>query len=422
MADVSTNMAQNRFIKLGVTLKALNMRLLWGLALHLLTLSYVSAQYPTSKLAPIILGSSGGFVIAGKTISNPRNPNQTLSCDHAYVEYFMPWTPRRTSIVMWHSSTTQTWQNRWDGGEGFKDMWLRRDYPVYLWESPRQGRANWACVPWQYTPSYRDQGNFGAWNFGPRYPNWWSDVQFPTEDPEAWYQATSSRYVEFDGREDVHLHSRAAAIAADSGKMGDHVVFLTNSAAGLRAQLAAVKANSTNIKAIVMYESVGYVFPDDAGIREGGGFGPFLVPVEDFKRMAQRTAIQFIFGDHREESYQYVRQAREMAKWLNYYGGKAEVLMLGRDAGLWGSTHVAFADMHNEKVAALLDNFLEEHSLDGYNFDGLEGQETVENEVEEAEEEEEAYEEYEYEVEDDEYAEDEYAQELEGTEDESKLG
>lgn len=37
---------------------------------------------------------------------------------------------------MWHSCSTQVWQNRWDGGEGYKDMFLRRDYPVYLWDGP----------------------------------------------------------------------------------------------------------------------------------------------------------------------------------------------------------------------------------------------------------------------------------------------
>jgi hypothetical protein len=40
--------------------------------------------------------------------------------------------------------------------------------------------------------------------------------------------------------------------------------------------------------------------------------------------------------------------------------------MLGDDAGLKGSTHIPFADMDNEKVAALLDAFLKTSKLDGY--------------------------------------------------------
>lgn len=100
------------------------------------------------KKSPIVLDESGGFSIGGKVLSNPQNPNQTLSCDHGYVEYFIPWKPRKTSLVMWHSSSTQSFQNRWDGGEGYKDIFLRRDYPVYLWEGPYIGRANWGCKPY----------------------------------------------------------------------------------------------------------------------------------------------------------------------------------------------------------------------------------------------------------------------------------
>ncbi len=40
--------------------------------------------------------------------------------------------------------------------------------------------------------------------------------------------------------------------------------------------------------------------------------------------------------------------------------------MLGDDAGLKGSTHIPFADMDNDKVAALLDAFLKKAGLDGY--------------------------------------------------------
>ncbi|KAI0601001.1 hypothetical protein F4775DRAFT_607110 [Biscogniauxia sp. FL1348] len=315
---------------------------------------------------PILLDRSGGFTVGGKIISNPISPNQTLSCDHGYMEYFIPWRPRKTSIVMWHSSSTQVWQNRWDGGEGYKDMFLRRRYPVYLWDGPRVGRANWACEPSVYTPSYRDQGNFAAWNLGPSYPNFWPNVQFPTWDRGAWQQATSSRYVEIDTNDNVHLQSHAAAVAADSGRLGDSIVYLANSASGLRAQMAAVKSNSTNIRAIVAYEGYGCVFPDNVNITAGEPFGPMVVPLEDFKKLAKLDAIQFVWGDHRDESFPFVRQARQAAQLINSYGGNAENFFLAEDAGLGGSTHVAFADMDNDKVAGALDHFLTKNKLDGF--------------------------------------------------------
>ncbi|KAH8201353.1 hypothetical protein TruAng_004436 [Truncatella angustata] len=273
---------------------------------------------------------------------------------------------------MWHSSSTQTFQNRWDGGEGFKDMFLRRDYPVYLWDGPRVGRANWACEPDSYTPWYRDEGNFVAWNFGPSYRNWWPDVQFPTEDGYAWQQATSARYVEYDSDDNVQLHSNAAAIAADSGKIGQDIAYITNSASGVRALMTVVKSNTTNIKAIICYEGYGYVFPEGANFTantpffSGGGFGPYVVPLDDFKKLAKLAAVMFYWSDHRDESYLFLKQSREVAELINLYGGNAHVMKLGEDAGLKGSTHIAFADMDNDKVAMLLDGFLHKNKLDEY--------------------------------------------------------
>ncbi|KAK4109200.1 alpha/beta-hydrolase [Canariomyces notabilis] len=326
---------------------------------------------PFKPEKPIMLRQSGGFTIGGKIIQAPFNPNMTLSCDHGYVEYFHPWRPRKTSIVMWHSSSTQTFQNRWDGGEGFKDKFLRRDYPVYLWDGPRVGRANWACNVTYYVPDYRDQGNFAAWNFGPSFKNWWPGVQFPTENEYAWQQATSSRYVEYDSEASVHLETNAAAIAADSGKLGKSIVYLGNSASGLRAQMTAVKSNSTNIKGIVCYEGYGYVFPDTAGIRPGAGnnaFGPIIVPEEDWKKLT-KIPIQFLWGDNRDESFTFLNQSRQAAALINKHGGNAEVILLGKDKGLKGTTHIAFADMHNEKVADLLEDFLRKNKLSRYERD-----------------------------------------------------
>ncbi|KAI1370229.1 hypothetical protein F4677DRAFT_369891 [Hypoxylon crocopeplum] len=339
------------------------------IVLHALLLSLADGIAPNkrqSERRPILLDESGGFPIGGKIISSPNFPNATLSCDHGYMEYFIPWKPRKTSLVMWHSSSTQAWQNRWDGGEGYKDMFLRRRYPVYLWDGPRIGRANWACEQYRYVPSYRDQGNFAAWNFGPSFPNFWPGVQFPTDNAEAWQQATSSRYIEFDTNMNVHLETQAAAVAADSGKLGDSIVYLGNSASGLRAQMTVVKSNSTNIKAIVAYEGYGCVFPDIANITAGEPFGPMIVPLEDFKKLAKLKAIQFVWGDHRDESYPLLRQTREAAKYINMYGGNAELFFLAKDGGLNGSTHSAFADMDNDKVADLLQGFLEKNGLDGY--------------------------------------------------------
>lgn len=59
----------------------------------------------------------------------------------------------------------------------------------------------------------------------------------------------------------------------------------------------------------------------------------------------------------------YVQQSRLAAELINRYGGNIEVLMLRNDAGLKGSMHMPFTDIDNDKVAALLDKFLEKNKL-----------------------------------------------------------
>jgi hypothetical protein len=348
------------------------------------------------KKPPIVLDSSGGFIIGGyhKTGLSPSFPDRTLSCDHGYVEYFLPAKPRKTSLVLWHSSSAQVWQNRWDGGEGYKDKMLRADYPTYIWDGPRVGRANWSCDTVTYTPSARDQGNFTAWVFGPAVPagqvptpaEFYPGSQFPYQSPnleQYWWNATGARYDEFDIEKNIEIETDAAAIAADSGRLGKSIVYLTNSAGGLRAMKTTAKTTGHNIAGIYTYESIGYVFPiGDPEVAAAGitlctdpgpacAFGPLGVTPEDFKKLA-KLQITFAWGDHRPETYSFVIQSRLCAKLINEYaakyhlGGHAEVLKLAEDAGLTGSTHIAFADMDNDKVAALLFKFLKKTKLDGY--------------------------------------------------------
>ncbi len=344
---------------------------------------------------PIVLSNSGGFIIGGQhKVINEAVPNRTLSCDHGYVEYFIPEEPRKTSIVLWHSSSAQVWQNRWDGGEGYKDKMLRADYPTYIWDGPRVGRANWSCDSITYTPSARDQGNFTAWVFGPTIPagqvptpsEFYPGSQFPYQSPkleEYWWNATGARYDEFDIEKNIEIETDAAAVAANSGRLGNQIVYLTNSAGGLRAMKTTAKTTGHNIAGIYTYESIGYVFPiGDPEVAAAGitlctsdtficAFGPLGVDPEDFKKLA-RLKITFAWGDHRPETYSFVIQSRLEAKLLNEYaakyhlGGHAEVLKLAEDAGLTGSTHIAFADMDNDKVAALLWKFLAKNHLDSY--------------------------------------------------------
>lgn len=315
----------------------------------------------TADDGPIVIDKQGAFAIGGTVIGNQA---ASLHCDHGVVEYQIPPNPRATNLLMWHSASAVAWQIRWDGGEGFQSIFLRRGYPVYLWDGPRVGRANWGCEETTYEPEPgRDQQNFAAWRLGPAYLEFFDGVQFPRNDPEAWNQATRARYQEFDTVANAELQAEAAAALAD--RIGPTVA-LTNSAGGLRALLTALK--SDNIRGIVAYENVGFVYPEgEAPDIEPGPFGPVIVPLDEFRKLA-RIPIQLVWGDNLDKSDRFtsaVEQSRLFAELVNKHGGKAEVLMLP-DAGLVGNTHIPFADMNNVEVADLLSEFLAKNGLDAY--------------------------------------------------------
>lgn len=310
---------------------------------------------------PIVLARQGAFEAGGKVLSDDKG---TLSCDHGHVEYQIPVNARDVALFMWHSSSAKVWQNRWDGGEGFQSIFLRRGFPVYLWDGPRVGRGNWGCESYTYTPQTgRDQQNFVAWRFGAKYPEWFPGVQFPTNDPQAWELATRARYDEFDTVKNAQLETDAAAEAID--QIGPSVL-VTNSAGGWRAMLTALKTRSDNVKAIVAYENPGFVFPEGQGPQlQPGPFGPIYVSMSEFKKLT-RFPIQFVWGDNIDKSpvwTKYLEWCKQFVELVNANGGRAEILLLP-SVGLNGNTHIPFADLNNVAVADQLSAFLHRNKLD----------------------------------------------------------
>jgi hypothetical protein len=331
-------------------------------ALVLAAVAFTSgcASTAAKEQEALLIASQGAFAVGGTIGGDPAR--SSIHCDHGVVEYQIPPEARAVNLLMWHSASASAWQRRWDGGEGFQSIFVRRGYPVYLWDGPRVGRANWGCAETTYTLNARaDQQNFVAWRFGLTYPNWFEDVQFPKDDAEAWNQAMRARYQEFDSVANAQLESDAAAVLAD--RIGPTVA-LTNSAGGLRALLTALK--SDNIKGIVAYENVGWVYPKGEGPNVSEGrFGPVEVPLEDFSKLT-RVPIQVVWGDNIDRSDVYrarLEESRRFVELINKYGGQAEVLVLP-DAGLTGNTHLPFADLNNVGVADLLSEFLAKHGLD----------------------------------------------------------
>jgi hypothetical protein len=323
-------------------------------------LTIVSTAVAAVAAPPMMIERQGSFSAGGRVLGDPGQAS--LSCDHGFMEFQIPVHARRTALILWHSSSTAAWQNRWDGGEGYQSIFLRRGFPVYLWDGPRVGRANWGCADVTYKATLgRDQQNFVAWRFGTKYPDFFPGVQFPTKDLKAYDQAMRARYDEFDTPENALLQADAAAKAID--QVGPSVL-VTNSAGGWRALLAALKTDK--VRGIVAYENPGYVFPDGQGPqRAPGPMGPIHVPLGEFKRLT-RFPIQFVWGDNIDKSKSWpgaLDLCRQFVEIVNANGGHAEILQLP-SVGLKGNTHLPFADLNNVAVADQLSLFLKRNKLD----------------------------------------------------------
>ena len=145
--------------------------------------------------SPLVIEKEGSFTAGGTVIGDPAMG--TLHCDHGFVDYQIPVHAKKTALFMWHSSSVQVWQTRWDGGDGFQQIFLRRGYPVYLWDGPRVGRGNMSCELYTYKPVVGQDGrNIIAWRFGPKTGQWFPGVQFPVNDAAALERAQSMRYDE----------------------------------------------------------------------------------------------------------------------------------------------------------------------------------------------------------------------------------
>jgi hypothetical protein len=104
-----------------------------------LTTGSMASQSRQGAGAPLTIQKQGSFAVGGRVLGDPNT--RSLHCDHGYVDYQIPVNARRINLVMWHSAAATAWLNRWDGGEGFQSIFLRRGFPVYIWDGPQVGRA-----------------------------------------------------------------------------------------------------------------------------------------------------------------------------------------------------------------------------------------------------------------------------------------
>ena len=331
------------------------------------------------KPKPILLEEQGSFAVGGTVISNPGTFNpykpspegQTFHGDHAYVFYQVPVKARKYPLVMWHGigQFSKTWESTPDGREGFQNIFLRRQFPVYLIDQPRRGNASRSTVEGTITPTPDEAGWFGTFRVG-IWPNYFEGVQF-SKDAEALNQYFR-QMVPNVGPIDINVNANAVSALFD--KIGEGIL-VTHSHSGGMGWVTAVK--NQKIKAIVSYEpGSGFLFPEGEvpapKPSAGGTLQAVGIPMQDFLHLTKIPIIIY-YGDFIPDKpmdnpgQDGWRVRLEMARlWrdcVNKYGGDVTVIHLP-EIGVKGNTHFPFSDLNNIEIADLMSAWLKAKGLD----------------------------------------------------------
>jgi len=343
----------------------------------------------------IELAAQGSFYFGFEHIAAPgeldlsdlrSNTGEIFAVHQGYARFQHPVKPRKYPLVMVHGAgqTGKTYENTRDR-EGYESIFLRRNWSVYIPDFTTRGRASITTFSGplgdllgkQVGPSTgKRYGNkhlfngfrFGNWTDGE--PQFFPDVQFPQSRVEL--EQFGAQGVPFD------LASPTGSEAADDAETVSEnlsalmnevgpAVLITHSQSGLFGWNTRIK--NANVKAIVSYEPISFVFPEhDVPAGEIG------IPAEKFAELT-RIPIQIIFGDYISAEgnhwqrwwYKNLNRARMFVEAINHHGGDAQVVHLP-EVGIHGNTHFPFSDLNNERVADLLSKYLEEKSLDVYDL------------------------------------------------------
>lgn len=368
-------------------------QILTGLWLVALAMISGSVQASGSDHPPLLIAEQGSFFVGGTSVTAPGtfdptrfypliDDGQTFRIDQLYAQYQIPPNMRKLPLVLVHGGgqTGKTWESTPDGRAGYQTIFLGRGFGVYIVDFPRRGKAgfpsfngplgNLAGTPLipDFTSRLGDDLAFLSFRLGNQFPEFYSNTQFPEDGLDQFLQQIVPFLVD-----DPEVVTDGLAALLD--KIGP-AILVTHSQSGLFGWLTAIK--SPNVKAIVSYEPVQFVFPE-GGVPptpplSDGTVYPLNVPVpaEAFTRITQ-IPIQIVYGDNIPvEPTQIIAldlwrvatdSASQFEQAVNSAGGDADVVVLP-EHGIFGNTHFPFTDLNNREVADVMSGFLREKRLD----------------------------------------------------------
>ncbi|MBY0537104.1 MAG: alpha/beta fold hydrolase [Chitinophagaceae bacterium] len=318
--------------------------------------------------------SIGGTVVTAPGVFDPNNPKpdgQSYRGDHGYVFYQIPAHARKYPLIMWHGfgQFSKTWETTPDGREGYQNIFLRKQYAVYLFTQPRRGNAGRSMVAGSIAPTPDEQQWFSTFRIGV-WPNYFDGVQFAkdTNTLDQYFRSMTPNV----GLIDITVTTDAASALVT--KIGP-AILVTHSHSGGMGWLTAAK--NAQVKAIVSYEpGSGFLFPEgevpEPIVFTGGSLPASAVSMSDFLKLTKIPIIIY-YGDNIPTVQSpnpgldgwraRLQMARKWQALVNKYGGDVTIVHLP-EIGIKGNTHFPFSDLNNVEIANLMEKWLIEKKLD----------------------------------------------------------
>lgn len=349
--------------------------------LRILTFLAAATVASCDAAQPLVIESQGSFAAGGTVIAatspydpyHPTPAGQTLHGDHAYASYQIPEDASAYPLVFLHGAGqfSKTWDTTPDNREGFRTLFLRRHFPVYVVDQPRRGGAGRAARDGEIKATPDEGFWFGQFRLG-LWPHFNEGSQFPQNAAslDQFFRQMTPNTAAYDAQ--VNADGLSAVL-----KRSGPAVLVTHSQGCGVGWLVGMQ--SPDVRGIVAYEpGSGFPFPEGetpAPIANHSFFGPFAantVPLKDFLQLT-KFPIVIYYGDFIPKSVDsnphadYWRAALTMAHlWVaavNRHGGRARVVELP-ELGVHGNSHFPFAEKNNADVARVLAEWLHEEKLD----------------------------------------------------------
>lgn len=357
------------------------------ICLGLLSLTLAGRPVLAGQTEPIVLKTMGSLLFGGTVSKNADG--ETFHGDHGYAQFFIPYNSRQYPLVMWHGigQSGKSWESTPDGREGFMQILSRRDWPVYIIDQPRRGRAGYTSAragnPDAVPTTARESQVWDAFRNGvwvpPAAATLFPGVQFPRDaaavDQFFRQQTPDTGEEPMTPEHRMFLGKTMAELIEQTGP----AILITHSNSGQYGWYAAIASDPGMIKAVVAYEPGAFTFPEGerpADIPAKAEMvdlvmEPRMVAMNDFLKLT-KMPILIIYGDNISTEPSEIfnvdlwrvasTRAKQFVDTVNRHGGDARLVLLP-EIGIKGNTHAPFADLNNIEIADHLETFLQTKSL-----------------------------------------------------------